>query len=56
MSSVANNPTASEMGRKGGQNGTGKAKTRSREHYQKAAKARWAKHKLGGRPRKDKKK
>ena len=35
--------TISEMGRKGGRAGRGKAKARTREQAQRAARARWAK-------------
>jgi hypothetical protein len=38
-----------QLGKKGGKAGTGKAKTRSREHYRQAALKRWAAEKKGGR-------
>ena len=38
------NTTVKEAGRKGGQNGTGKAKARTTEQARAAAKARWDKY------------
>ena len=46
------NPHAQALGRLGGKAGRGASKARSKEHYQKAQLARWAKHHLlkAGRP------
>jgi hypothetical protein len=41
---IAKNPNAVALGRIGGAAGTGDSKRRSKEHYQKASAARWAKH------------
>lgn len=38
------NPHAVALGAAGGAAGTGDSKRRSKEHYQKASAARWAKH------------
>ena len=43
-SGSAKNANAVALGRLGGAAGTGKAKTRPREHYVRANEIRWAKH------------
>jgi hypothetical protein len=41
---IVKNPNAVALGRIGGAAGTGDSKRRSKEHYQKASAARWAKY------------